>query len=361
MRILIVVIASMLLNACSWGTFDRREKYLDAGTIDRVSVPAPLDEPVFEDAMVIPEVQDVRQISGQKMEVGLPEPLSTSFGVEQIVIKRLGDIRWVYVDTAPATVWPTIRQYFDDYRIPLVQVDPRRGVMESDWLVSGDGTPEEVLSALKGEVGAPARGASMRHKFRVRIEPGIRTGSTEVYLEHKSLRLDDLVSTGVVFDGASDDSELEGALLSNLAFYLGERINRSRSFSMLASNIAGQRAELIPDRHQPVLKYKLPFDRAWATVGIALENARVSVEDLDRSSAIYYVYYDPSREGEPGFFSRLFTGDEAEKERAEEFRYEVHLDRRDDEVSVTVLKGGDALADALVAERLLRLIKEYST
>ncbi|MBT5702183.1 MAG: outer membrane protein assembly factor BamC, partial [Gammaproteobacteria bacterium] len=53
-----------------------------------------------------------------------------------------------------------------------------------------------------------------------------------------------------------------------------------------------------------VLKYKLDFDRAWATVGAALEDARISVEDLDRTSAIYYVYYSSRHDPDPGFFSK---------------------------------------------------------
>ena len=108
-----------------------------------------------------------------------------------------------------------------------------------------------------------------------------------------------------------------------------------------------------------MLIYKLGFDRAWATVGGALENARIDVEDLDRTSHVYFVYYDESVERDPGFFTRLFTSQDKVLE--DRFRYQVHLDTRQNEVLVTVLKDTTTPADALIAERLLRIIKESST
>ncbi|MDZ7687066.1 MAG: MBL fold metallo-hydrolase [Gammaproteobacteria bacterium] len=52
----------------------------------------------------------------------------------------------------------------------------------------------------------------------------------------------------------------------------------------------------------------------WATVGNALENARIDVEDLDRNAATYYVYYDDAEVREPGFLRRLFTDGDDEHE-----------------------------------------------
>ncbi|MDP5052459.1 MAG: outer membrane protein assembly factor BamC, partial [Congregibacter sp.] len=40
---------------------------------------------------------------------------------------------------------------------------------------------------------------------------------------------------------------------------------------------------------QPILRLNLDFDRAWASVTQALDNAEVSVTDLDRSEGVLYV------------------------------------------------------------------------
>ncbi len=165
----------------------------------------------------------------------------------------------------------------------------------------------------------------------------------------------------VEWDSTSDNIELEDEVLTSLAYYLGETINQTQSVSLLAAGIQETRTELIPDDRLPVLKYKLPFNRAWATVGAALEDAKIKVEDLDRTSAIYYVNYDDSRAGGSGLFSGWFSDDD-EVKTGKANRYLVHVDStREDEVQVTVRNGDRTPADALVAERLLKIIKEYST
>jgi outer membrane protein assembly factor BamC len=234
--------------------------------------------------------------------------------------------------------------------------------METRWIAARSGTSDEIFESLKRGIPSSDPTAVAQHKFRLRIEPGIRTGSTEVYLEEKNLPLGVPVkSEGVKWTGVSDNLDLEGTVLTSLAYYLGEHLNTSQAFSMLASNIGGQRAELIPDRMKPVLKYKLPFDRAWATVGDALESARINVEDLNRDEANYYVYYDDGEKREPGFFGRLFSGDEQKTAPGMANRYLVHLDSKNDEVQVTILKDSSTLAEASIAEKLLTIIKEYST
>jgi outer membrane protein assembly factor BamC len=246
-------------------------------------------------------------------------------------------------------------------------VDPSRGLMESSWIIARGDTADEIFESMNSGMTWADQGANKRYKFRVRVEPGIRTGSTEVYLEQKSLpigapvRVDALQWTGV-----SDSPELEGVVLSKMAYYLGDRINESTSVSRLASNIGGQKAELIPDRTMPVLKYKLPFNRAWATVGDALENARISVEDLNRDNAIYYVFYRDDEAETSGFFGRLFSGKDKEKgdvkvEAGDAHRYQVLLSDKGDEVHVTVKKDEANLANALIAEKLLKIIKQFST
>ena len=57
----------------------------------------------------------------------------------------------------------------------------------------------------------------------------------------------------------SDDGELEGAVLTALAWYLGENIDQEQTVSLIASGLQEQRTELVTDRERPVLKYRLDF------------------------------------------------------------------------------------------------------
>ena len=349
----------LVIPACSWFGAGEARRRLETGSSKLVEIPEGLDSPDFVDAMPIPEVADLRGLAGSDYKLGLPEALSTTFGVELIVIKKLGDDRWIFLDLPPASIWPKVVQFWEVNNLLVETADPGTGVLTSEWLLARNGNAEEIFDSLKkGDVFGNSTDVAS-HKFRLRIEPGIRTGSTEIYLEHRSIaegapfRLDQLQ-----WDNTSDNSELEGELLTALAYYLGETVNQG-TISLLAGGLQESRAELIPDVKKPVLKYKLDFNRAWATVGAALDNARVPVEDLDRTAANYYVNYSASHSPDPGFFRRLFTrGKKSEDE--PDNRYTVHLDTDGKEVHVTVLKDS-VLAEALIAERLLKVIKEYST
>ena len=361
-----LIILVVTLAGCSWiDKYDRRDKYLEAGSIPPTQIPPGLDQPPFEAALPIPQVADARGLSGKKFEIGLPQAVSTTFGVEKVVIKKLGDSRWVFLDATPSTVWPQIVRFFAVTNMDVALADPRRGVLESEWISTrDDGAEEIVVSIAKQDFDQ----ATIANRFRVSIEPGIRSGSSEVYLETRQLSLGTAsLPEDVSWEGKSDDLELEAALLTKLAYYLGESINEP-VFSIGATALREEKARLIPDIVSPVLIYKLEYERAWATVGSALKNARIPVEDLDRTAQIYYIYYDPSRvyKEEPGFFSRLFSKEEDVQALDDTYRYKILLQTAEDatgvtDVRVTIQDKNGNPADALISEGLLRVIKESST
>ncbi|MDZ7687065.1 MAG: hypothetical protein U5O39_20650 [Gammaproteobacteria bacterium] len=60
----------------------------------------------------------------------------------------------------------------------------------------GDGADAEaIFSAIKRGAQSFDRSARSRHQFRIRLEPGIREGSTEIYLEHKRLANASMIAT----------------------------------------------------------------------------------------------------------------------------------------------------------------------
>ncbi len=359
-RLVVVMTIALTVTSCSmFGLVrDRKHDYLKAETVPRTKIPEDLDSPPFNDLMVIPDIVDARGISGKEFKVPVPDPLNTSFGIEKIVIKRLGDTRWVFLDAPPALVWSNLREFWESNNLTIAIADPSRGLIETKWLRSSGGDAEQIFDSLKQ--GNNSMGL-IESRFQMRIEPGVRRGSSEIYLRYKQAVAGSRQDVQLDWSDKSDDLQVEDTVLSAIAYYLGETINQSTTVSLLAGSITDEsRAVLVPDRTRPVLKYKLDFNRAWATVGAALDNANINVEDLDRSSAIYFVYYKDSGEDKPGFIKRLFLDDD-ELPVGVEDRYLVHLDQADDGVNVTILKDPTTLASAPVAERILKIIKEHST
>lgn len=373
MRVVFVVLSTLLISSCSWMGLDRyfgvsdEQTRLETESSAPTRIPEGMDEPAFVDLMPIPDVEDYRGLAGKPIEVGLPQALSTSFGVEQIVIRRLGDERWVFLDLPTATIWPQVVQFWEDNHLPVAQLDPRNGVLESEWLLGGSGNPDEIFDSMTDGSAWETRDDAMQYKFRVRVEPGVRTGSSELFVEQQQRALGQRLEGD--WTGVSANPELEGKMLSAMAYYLGDRMAEGPKVSLLAAGLQESKASLVTQAEGLVLIYRLDFNRAWATVGSALEDARVNVEDLDRTRSVYYVTYSSQHSPEPGFFGRLFGRDGAEdKNRIEadpDQRFQVRLEDAGEEVLVRIALDDTSMPDSteslILRERLLKLIREYST
>jgi outer membrane protein assembly factor BamC len=365
-RVLLIGGLLLTLGGCSWFGVSEEQKRLESASSERVEIPEGLDKPEFVDMMPIPEVVDYRGLAGQEFELGLPQALSTTFGVEQIVIRRLGEQRWVFLDLPTATIWPQVVLFFEEKQMPVANLDPRNGVLETEWIMGTGNNPDEIYESLQKGSAWSAQTMANQHKFRVRVEPGVRNGSSELFIEQKQRVFGGLDANAVpVWNDESDDPELEGKLLSVMAYYLGDRMAQGPTVSLLAAGLQESKATLTPESDGLVLRYRLDFDRAWATVGAALENARIEVEDLNRTSADYYVYYNSGHDPDPGFLKRLFTRQSSSSTGDDGYRFKVHLNPEGEHVEVTVgFEGEVALTDTqnvILRERLLKLIKEYST
>ena len=132
---------------------------------------------------------------------------------------------------------------------------------------------------------------------------------------------------------------------------------------------------------QPVIDLRLPFDRAWASLGRALERANLAVRDLDRSTGVYFVNYEPRRdkpkEGEEaaepgvgpgaepaeekeGFLSRLIRGATTTRtDPAIGHRYRVEMRAVDDGVMIGVRRDDGGDFEEGEAEFVLGLIKAH--
>lgn len=368
MRMTVLLVLTLLGSGCSYIGLDRflgpsdEQQALETEASKPTRIPDELDPPQFVDLMPIPDVVDYRGLSGTTLELGLPEALNSSFAVEQIVIRRLGEQRWVFLDMPTAVIWPQVVLFWEENQFPVAQLDPRNGVLETEWLVGSVGNPDEIYDSLKSGSAWTFQPSARQYKFRVRVEPGVRTGSTELFLEQKQRRLGD--QPEVEWGSGSDNEELEGKLLSAIAYFLGDRMVEGPKVSLLAAGLQESKANLITQPNGLVLAYKLDIERAWATVGSALEDASVTVDDLDRSNSVYYVTYSSRHDPDPGFFSRIL-GRTSKVDPGEGHKFQVLLEEEGEVVMVSVAQGGelveDPTRDLLLRERLLKLIKEYST
>jgi outer membrane protein assembly factor BamC len=78
--------------------------------------------------------------------------------------------------------------------------------------------------------------------------------------------------------------------LSEIGAYIAAKVSE-QTVSMVAQEITAEVKSSVErdDQGTPVLELRLDYDRAWATVGQALNRAEVEVENLDQVEGVYYV------------------------------------------------------------------------
>ena len=335
------------LAACSWLGDDeddwfrnRANDYRKARIEKPLELPEHIEASNIEDTYNIPPISDNASLTGE-FDVPRPERLEEDALVDAVRINKMDNQRWILVDGAPGEVWPRLRAFLTRHQLRVMRADAVQGILETDWL-------------------QPAGEGALRERFRLRIEQGVQRGTTEVYVLQADIRAEDS------WPNTSSNDERETLIINTLAQYLADNQVTMSSVSMLAQQAMGSAGRISleeDEQRQPYLQLGLSFERAWASLGLAVKKAGFVVEDLDRSQQIYYVrYFDPkTEEEEPGFWSNLFSfGSDEEKEKGIPFLLRVESSN-DQEV---LIKVGSSDDEAFVNEKatdILKRIKKHLT
>jgi outer membrane protein assembly factor BamC len=274
-------------------------------------------------------------------------------------VERDGDLRWLVVDRAPEDVFPRLIDFWTENGFTVASNNPSAGLIETDWAENRAKIPESWLRQALGMILESAWDSGEREKFRTRVERV--NGHTEVYVSHRQMLEKRVGAAGgqVQWQNGKEDPGLNAAMLARMMVYLGSDVDNARKLV--------QQAEAAPQK--PALQQDVraqgtslivgeSFDRAWRRVGVALDGGGFAVDDRDRSAGDYFVRYVDTDTGEkieqPGFFSRMFSGDK----KAEAPQYRIHLAATGDQTEVTVLDANGARDNSATAQRLLSVLKD---
>lgn len=274
-------------------------------------------------------------------------------------VERDGDLRWLVVDRAPEDVFPRLVDFWTENGFTVASNNPAAGLIETDWAENRAKIPESWLRQALGAVLESAWDSGEREKFRTRVERV--NGHTEIYVSHRQMLEKRVGGDGsqVQWQNGKEDPGLNAAMLARMMVYLGTDVDNARKLVQQAE-VAPQKPAVQQDvRTQGAqLIVSESFDRAWRRVGVALDGGGFSVEDRDRSAGDYYVRYFDTDTGEkidqPGFFSRMFSGDK----KAEAPQYRIHLSASGDQTNVTVLDAKGERDNSATAQRLLSVLKD---
>lgn len=342
----LILLAITLLSAsgCSWlfgdeGTFrDRSDDYRKAKTEPPLQVPDRLDAEAIDDSFAIPAISDRLSLSAEFI-VPRPQALESEVDRDSVRINTLGEQQWILVNGSPGQVWPRLRGFLSLNELTVTRADAINGTIETAWL-------------------RPATEDVQQERYRLRIDQGVQRGTSEVYV----LQVNIAEGTDA-WPAQSSNTEREKLMTRSLAQYLADSA-AAAAVSMLAQQAIDSSGKVVLEEDanaMPYIKLTLPYSRAWAAVGKALNDAGFDVDDLNRSDELYYVHYlDTGEEDdEPGFFSRLFSSD-SDEETDRGIAYWVKVSKHDsNSVRITIeTQSGDSL-DAVETKKLLVLLKKH--
>lgn len=280
-------------------------------------------------------------------------------GRQDMRVERDGDLRWLVVDRAPEEVFPRLIDFWTENGFTVASNNPAAGLIETDWAENRAKIPESWLRQALGAVLESAWDSGEREKFRTRVERV--NGHTEVYVSHRQMLEKRVGADGgqVQWQNGKEDPGLNAAMLARMLVYLGSDVDSARKLVQQAEAAPQKPAVQQDVRAQGAsLIVSESYDRAWRRVGVALDGGGFAVEDRDRSAGDYFVRYVDTDTGEkidqPGFFSRMFSGDK----KAQAPQYRIHLAANGDQTTVTVLDANGATDSSATAQRLLSVLKD---
>ena len=234
---------------------------------------------VIEDITILLDLYPINgEIDKEKLsyELQRPRQFFSSGSNNEIRLHKLGQIRWLYVESLPSSVWPILNQYIENENDLSIRIsDPDEGVIET-----------EIFNRKDKEV-----------KYRFKVEHGIRQASTELFFTELVKQENDWA----ILD--NDNSEADEFLRKLLDYFSSATVSQGTSLVALNLN-QGRKSEVINTNDgKSYIKLSIGFARTWAALNRALKEAAINVKDLNREEGYVLINYGLPEEG--GILARL--------------------------------------------------------
>lgn len=358
------LVAASLLAGCSTirDTMEgERVDYKSSGAKGpSLDVPPDLTQLSRDTRYVVPGTA----VSASSYQVAQPTQTVTTAAaaVGDVRIERAGNQRWLVVNRPADKLWTPVRDFWLESGFLLAQDQENLGIMETDYAENRAKLPQDFIRSAIGKVFDSLYSTGERDKFRTRLERR-PDGGTEIYISHRGMQ--EVVTGGKPGNASSGDStvwqpratdpELEAEFLRRLMVKLG--VTQEQSKALVAAGATAQTSRIAMVNNLPVVQMDEGFERAWRRVGLALDRTGFTVEDRDRSQGTYFVrYVEPTAgKGEPGFFSKLFSGSAAA---AMPLKYRISLKSEGEKTTVSVLNAQGMPESSANAQRIVQVIAD---
>jgi len=355
------ILSLAFLSGCVWlgddrGLIvDRSDDYLQAISHQPLVVPPDLGLIAIEGGVEVPEVETDEAPRYFPKEPPKPEVLYGLREGESIRMQRLGERRWLLVPEPVSEVWPKFMRFLSEFGISAEGEVAVYGQVSTAWIDASDDGGSPAQTFIRDSRGEALVGA--RDRFVFRLESSLREATTEIHARHLSDKSEAIEKE---WPDASSDSELESAILLESGRFLGANIDTS-AVSLVGADVRVRpKARIEEDESRaPILVFELDFERAWATLRLALEEAGAEIQDLNREDRVIFASFSKARlrgGEELGFLGRMLRFGRGN---SVDVRIEISEIGSNWQVSV---QGDDGLAtDRETVEGILGLIREHAS
>jgi outer membrane protein assembly factor BamC len=211
--------------------------------------------------------------------------------VKGAYLAHSGKQYWLVVDGPAESVWPKVKQFWQENGFSLKTDNPQAGVMETNWLENRANIPQGGLRSVLGKVLSDVYDSGLRDRYMTRFERSKDGKHTNVYITHYGMQE---VVTGMDKDSSKweprpRDPELEAAMLQMLMARLGG--NDATAVTANGEDVAGGVVPLLQKMSDgsTAIVLREPFGRCWQSVEGALDQAGLAVDDKDRANGVLYL------------------------------------------------------------------------
>jgi len=214
--------------------------------------------------------------AAEEQDIPAPRQIFSSGESNEVQLRRLGELMWVYIETMPSTAWPIAKNYIEASSMSIVTANPDTGIFIIEH--------------------------SENLNLQLVIEHGIKEASTEIFLRSNK----NLDGIGEDLDSTFIQTELE-----KIVQYFASSVSSFAGTSLAAQNLNDRKkAKIFNLNNQTMIELDLGFDRAWSAVSRALTAGNITSNDIDRDNGIFLVSYSAESEKSSWFSFLNFTDNE---------------------------------------------------
>ncbi len=336
------------LTACS--STPEVPQYLNEKTVDALSVPPDLHQPVPTEDYQVPALQGQQHTfsaySGVAGEVKAQQLLPV---LPKMSLERDGGMAWLSIADPADAVWSDLKSFIISLGFNIAKENANLGILETDWQLNHIERPRNWFVAKLGKL----FGDNVMDQFQITLERSAKDKSL-VFVTHRGLI--ETEQNGVKgWQPRPVDMELETEVLRRFMLFRG--LNADAAQAQFISKSVEGISVLGKDRDgQPQLVVQENFARTWRRVGLAMDRLGFVVDDRNRSAGVYYIRLPEnySDEGSASWFSQLMAG----KQKLPKEGMLIKLEEQNSVTAVRLSDRSNKPVDSDIAQKMLLRIKE---